>query len=184
MMRNGRTSWAIAIGCILILVAGCTATIVSTIYTSSPEIQTLSRPDYDIRFQPVTDGQDFFSMFKLDVTNKTDMDLEIDWNMTQYTQNGKNRGGFVFEGINSEDVKNGTIPNDVVPRKGRFSKEIAPHQLIAMAPMGSRSTTPDQSGISGGILPDGVNGILLVIVQDGRPVKEKLAVTIVSQERK
>ncbi len=183
-MRIGRLLCAIAYGCILLMVGGCAATIVSTIYTSSPEVQILSRPDYDIRFQPVNDGQDFFSLFKLDVTNKTDTDLEIDWNMSKYIQDGKNRGGFISEETQPEDIKNGTIPNALIPRNGRLSIVIAPQQLIAMAPMGDRSVKAGKSGFSGGVLPDGVNGILLVILQDGYSVKEKLAVTIESQEGK
>jgi hypothetical protein len=163
----------------MMIVLGCVPT---KIWTSHPEIQTSGNAYYDIQFEPLKKDNNFFEFFLLTVSNRSDQDLEIDWNQTRYIYNGKLYGGFAFEGISPDDIKNSTIPCAVVPKGSRFSKEIAPIKLIAFVPLRDKRLSPDHSGISPGPLPAGENGIFLVIRQNGKEVREKIAVNIVSDE--
>ena len=151
-------------------------------WTSHPEIQSSGNKYYDIQFEPLKKDNNFFEFFLLTVSNKSDKDLEIDWNRTRYIYNGKLYGGFAFEGIRPEDIKNSTIPSTIILKGSRFSKEIAPIKLIAFVPLRDKRLGPDHSGISPGPLPAGENGIFLVIRQNGKEVREKIALNIVSEE--
>jgi hypothetical protein len=163
----------------LMIIPGC---IPAKIWTSHPEIQTSGNKYYNVQFEPLKNDNNFFEMFLLTVSNKSDKDLEIDWNQTRYIYNGKLYGGFAFEGIRPEDVKNSTIPSAVIPKGSRFSKEITPLKLMAFVPLRDTSVGPDKSGISPGPLPAGGNGIYLVIRQNGQVVRERITLNIVSKE--
>jgi hypothetical protein len=164
---------------LMMIVLGCIPT---KIWTSHPEIQSSGNAYYDIQFEPLKKDNNFFEFFLLTVSNKSDKDLEIDWNRTRYIYNGKLYGGFAFEGIRPEDIKNSTIPSTVIFKGSRFSKEIAPIKLIAFVPLIDKRLGPDHSGISPGPLPAGENGIFLVVRQNGKEVREKIALNIVSEE--
>ena len=163
----------------MIIVSACLPT---KIWTSHPAIQNAGNTYYDVQFEPLKKDNNFFEFFLLSVSNKSDQDLEIDWNQTRYIYNGKLYGGFAFEGIRPEDIKNSTIPSAVIPKGSRFSKEIAPIKLMAFVPLRDKRLGPDHAGISPGPLPAGENGIFLVIRQNGKEVREKIAVNIVSDE--
>ena len=178
MQHSQRTISLVAICLAALLFQGCATKIVSVVYTSQPPLQIAVRPDYEIYFKPAGEGQTFFSMFELDVVNKSGGIIEVDWNRTFYLHNGKAAGRFVFAGINPEDVKNAAVPNDAIAQAGRLTRQIAPHQLIAKAPDKDLSVKPGESGISGGVLPEGENGIQLTLLVNGRPVEEQLAVTV------
>lgn len=160
-------SFALAMG------AGCATS--KTAWISKPAIQTAGNVYYEAKIEPVKQEHDFYVSFRLEITNKTDTNLEIDWNKTRYIHNNKTRGVFVFKGIKPEDIKNSTVSPDVISPNGTFSKVISPYKLLARAPLGGRSM---DSGIMPGILPTGDNGILLVIWQKGKEITEKLTVNI------
>ena len=151
----------------------------SKVWVSSPSIQKADNDYYDARLEPLTKDNEFFVSFLLSVTNRTDKNLEIDWNRTQYIHNNMNRGVFVFKGIEPEDIKDSTIPPDMIPPGGTFTKEIAPYRLLARAPIREREKN---SGIKPGILPTGENGILLVIRQNKKNIVEKMMVLITEKE--
>jgi hypothetical protein len=151
-------------------------------WTSSPVNQTFQNQYYEAQFEPLKKNNNFFEMFRLTVINKSDKNLEIDWNKTRYLYNSHIRGGFVFRGIKPEDIKNLTIPSDIVPAGKTFSKEIAPAKLVAWSPYRDRSVGKNESGISYGIIPDGENGIYLVVRYNGREMREQITLTIVSKE--
>ena len=111
-----------------------------------------------------------------------DRNLAIDWNKTLYIHNGRTRAGFVFKGIKPEDVKNSTIPSDTILAGGFFSKEIMPYKLLARATLWDRDKGMDGSGIQPGILPNGQNGILLVVIQNGKEIVEKIMLNIEEKE--
>jgi len=118
-------------------------------------------------------------VFRLTVTNRTDKNLEIDWNKTRYVYNGSSRGVFVFKGIKPEDIKNLTIPSDIIPARSTLSKEISPYKLIARAPVRESGS---ERGIYPGLLPKGENGIRLLVRQNGKEIAEKMTVNIVDKE--
>jgi hypothetical protein len=151
-------------------------------WTSSPEIQTTGNQSYEVKLEPVKNDHAFFEMFRLTVENKTDNNLEIDWNKTRYIFNGQSRGVFVFKGINPEDIKNLTIPADTVPPRAKFSKEIAPVKLVAFAPLRDRTESAAKSGFSPGVIPEGKNGIYLVIRTSEQEMRSKIILNIESKE--
>ncbi len=163
----------------LFMAAGCVTT--KKIWTSQPEVQKAASPSYEARLEPITQGHNFFVMFKLEITNNTDKNLEIDWNQTRYLYNGHSHGVFVFKGIDPKSVKN-AIPPDIIPPGVTFSKEIAPLKLVAWAPIKDKSVKAGQRGISPGVLPVGQNGIRLVVIQDGKESMENMTVKIAEKE--
>jgi hypothetical protein len=136
---------------------------------------------YETRFEPLKSTGDFFDSFRLTVSNKTDRNLEIDWNKTRYIYNGSAQDGFVFKGIAPKDVKTATVPPEIIPPRQTVAKVIYPIKLIAWVPAQERVL--DQ-GLSPGLIPDGVSGIALVIIRDGKEMTEKISVTISEKEVK
>ena len=81
----------------------------------------------------------------------------------------------MFKGIRPQDIKDLAIPPDIVPAHGTFSKEISPFRLIARAPFRAGINEPS---ISPGPVPTGRSGILLVVRQNGKEIREKLKISI------
>jgi len=156
----------------LTLWIGCAPIIVQV---STPAIQTAENPYYEIQFEPLTRESRVFVSFRLTIINRTDRNLEIDWNKTHYIHNNRSLGIFVFKGIRPQDIKDLTIPPDIVPARGTFSKEISPYRLIARAPFREGINEPS---ISPGPVPIGQSGILLVVRQNGKEIKEKVKISI------
>jgi hypothetical protein len=165
------------VGLALSLLAGCAPTLVSI---STPKFQTAENSYYTAQFEPLGEGQNFFDGFLLKVTNKTPKDLEIDWNKTRYLYNGRDLGIFVFDGIQPGDIKNLTIPPDIIPSDHSFSKEISPLKLLAREPLTGKGNKAGK--ITPGPIPNGKNGIFLFIRQNGNPIKEKMAVNITEKK--
>jgi hypothetical protein len=160
-------------GFLLTLSTGCAPTLISI---STPEIQTVENSYYSAQFEPLSEGKNFFDVFRLSITNKTSNDLQIDWNKTRYLYNGRDLGIFVFKGIQPKDIKNLTIPPDIIPAGHSFSKVITPLKLLAREPISGKS---NQAGkITSGPIPNGKNGIFLFIRQNNSQVKENLTVNI------
>jgi len=67
--------------------------------------------------------------FSLTIENKTDKDIELDWNKTLYISNGTTSGGFMFEGVVYKDRNNPKTP-DIIFAKSKFSKTIWPNNLV------------------------------------------------------
>ena len=150
-----------------------------TAWIADPEIQYLRNPSYGVAFEPLKEEAAFFVYFRLSVSNKTDKDLRIDWNKTRYLRNGTAYGVFVFQGIEPDDIKNETIPPDIVPAGGTFTKKITPYRLLARAPIRTRSSKAGK--IEPGLIPVGRNSIRLVMTQDGSEIIETLHLTIDEQ---
>ena len=160
-------------GFALMIGTGCA---IQKVWISSPTIQTAGNSYYEARLEPLTKDYKFFVSFRLTITNKTDKDLEIDWNKTRYIYNGRLHGGLIFKGIKPEDIKSLTIPADIIPAGHTFSKVISPFILLARAPIRKRDTS--EPAISPGIMPTGENGIMLVVMLDGKEIIEKMSVSI------
>ena len=109
------------------------------------------------------------------MTNKTDDVIKIDWNKTKYLHNGRSKGMFVFEGVEPTDIKAHAVADDNIGGRGDFSKVIAPLKLLAWTPV---RTKTDDKGISAGKLPNGKNGIRLVVKHKGKEIIEEVSVVI------
>ena len=163
--------------CAMVFMAGCAP---SMTWISRPEVQNTTNPVYDVRLEPLTEGHAFYTFFRVTVTNKTDKAIKIDWNRTRYIRDGKGFGTFVYRGVKAEDYQNGTIPLDMIGPKESFTRQVAPLKLVTFARVKER--VGEGEGFSPGILPDGENGMALVVTQDGKDVVERLSVEIVSQK--
>jgi hypothetical protein len=166
---------------LLCILAGCTTT---RVWTSTPQVSELGSSYYKVLFEPLTKEHTFYVLFRLEVANKTNKDLRIDWNKTRYLLNGRSHGGFVFEGIDPQNISKQTIPDDIVPAGETFSKEIAPYTMLARAPLRIKERSEGEEAIKPGPLPAGENGILLVIRQDGQEISDKVTIKIEVSERK
>jgi len=167
------TQWIMVI---LILAGFACATVVE--YESRPVSKTLETPIFSVSFTPKKEGISYFSSFMLEIENKSDAPIEIDWNKTRYLHDEKNRGGFVFEGIEPIQVKEKSIPNGVILPNARFSKQIFPQAKIAMSERKDYSAGKDKPGLYGGKLPPGENSILLAILSHGELIGKKISVVI------
>ena len=152
------------------------------IWTSTPASQSINSKSYDARLEPLKKEADFFNGFRLTLVNKTAKEMEIDWNRTKYIYKGKDEGLFVFSGINPDSVKNATIPGDVIPAGGTFAKDIFPFKFIAFTPLREQSIKTEHHNIIAGLIPEGENGIFLVIHQDGKISRVMIVVEIESRE--
>jgi len=161
----------------LTMATGCAPTLVSI---STPEIQTVENSYYAAQFEPLGEGKNYFDNFRLKLANKTQKDLEIDWNKTRYIYNGRDIGVFVFKGIKPENIKNSTIPPDTIPAGQSFTKDISPLKLVAREPLTGKGAKAGK--ITSGPIPAGESGIFLFIRQNGNTIKEKITVRITEKE--
>ena len=175
-----RIGIVVTIGLALTIISGCAP---AKVWISSPKIQTAGNPYFEARLEPVTGKYSFFVSFHLTITNKSDNELKINWNKTHYIQSNRRFGVFVFKGIKPKDIKKLTIPPDIIPAGDTFSKVISPYKLLARAPIRDSSKNKAESSIMAGIIPNGKNGILLVVSQNGKEVVEQMSVNIVESNK-
>lgn len=62
------------------------------------------------------------------IRNKTNSNLEVNWNKTLFITNGQTSGGFIFEGVVYKDRNNQKAP-DIVFANGSMTKTIWPNNL-------------------------------------------------------
>jgi len=148
------------------------------IWISSPGHQTLNGGPYDIVLEPLKQEADFFNWFRLTVKNKTTLDMEVDWNRTRYIHNGKEAGPFVFAGVVPESVRNGTVPGALIPAGTTFVRDIIPFKLIAFTPLRDQTIDTEQRNILPGLIPEGENGVSLIILQNGKRARARVSVNI------
>jgi hypothetical protein len=160
---------------IVVLIAGASACAPTRVWTSDPAFATADTGRYAVQFMPLTNEKNFIQQFRLLVTNRSAKELEIDWKASRYLYNGKPNGRFLFEGIDETNINN--PPPDVVAAGETFMKVVAPVEMLAISPARS-SQYKGQPAFSTGPVPEGSNGISLVLRQDGQVFREQLAVTV------
>jgi len=103
-------------------------------YKAVPPIQKATNEYFKSTMEPVIflSSGDSTSIrplaFALTILNKTNKDLELDWNKTLFIQRGVTSGGFMFEGISYRDRNNSKSPN-IIFANSRFWKFIYPNIL-------------------------------------------------------
>jgi phospholipid-binding lipoprotein MlaA len=146
------------------------------VYSSKPEIQMVSNDYFTAELEPLLkEGQGFFSTFRFVLTNKTDQELSLDWENSYYLFNGRRNGLFLWEGVTWDSLKEIRSQPLVLVAPGRtFTKVIFPTALVG------RASIMIKGGVqyTQGVLPEGENGIALVVRQDGKVISEKMVVTI------
>jgi len=163
---------------LLALVTACAPAKAGKEWTSVPPVQTEENPAFSVQFEPIKKDKRFFVAFRLEVTNKTEGDLRIDWNETRYLHYNRSNGVFVFRGIDPATLKEGSIPPDTIPPGATFSREIFPANRVAFAPMREEVLNQQGRGLFPGPLPSGENGIRLVLRQDGKVAVQQVTVEI------
>jgi len=155
-------------------IAGALGCAPTRVWNSIPAFATAQTGNYSLQFMPLTDDKNYIQQFRLLVTNRSAKELEIDWTATRYLLNGRPYGRFIFEGVNETNVNN--PPSDFVAAGETLMKIIAPVKMIAFKPY--KSQNKDQPSFSTGPVPEGTNGIALVLRQDGKEYREQLSVTV------
>ncbi len=155
---------------VVLILSGCSS---ARIWTSTPPIQLADNPHFSTQFEPIRVDAEFINGFRLTVTNKSYQTLVVDWNATLYLLNNKNTGRFIFEGVDKKNIND--LPPDRIAAGESLRKEIFPLKLIAWRQGPGFVNLP---AFSPGPVPEGQNGILLVILRNDEPVQEKINVTI------
>ncbi len=158
--------------CLVALAFACAPT---RIWTSTPSFVTAESGGYSAQFMPLTNDKNFIQQFRLLVTNRTAKELEIDWEATRYLFNGRPNGRFLFEGIDETNINN--PPSDFVAAGESLMKVIAPVELLSIKPFRS-SQYKGQPAFSAGPVPEGTNGIALVLKQNGEVFRVRLSVSV------
>jgi len=111
-----------------------------------------------------------FRAFSLFVKNKSNKDLELNWNKTYYIVHGQTSGGFMFEGIVYIDRNDPKSP-DIIFSGGTLSKTIWPNNLVEYTSYWRHEH-----------MPSGENGIYLTVIVDGKEINEKIIITLPKNE--
>lgn len=108
-----------------------------------------------------------YSAFILSVNNKTEKDLEVNWNKTYFIQNGQANGTFMFNGIIYRD-RNQLKSNDIVLANSNFTKIIYPNNYVEY----------DQYGWMHMGTGLGEQGVYLTVNVDTKEIKQKILVNV------
>jgi len=147
-------------------------------WASIPPVQTAEAPAFDVSLKPLKNDNRFFVAFQLDIKNKSDQALTLDWNQTRYLYDGRDNGVLVFRGIDPAALKEAAVPPDVIAPGATFSREVFPAQLVAFTPMREEVLDKKGKGLFPGPLPAGENGIRLVLKRDGKALVQQVTVEI------
>jgi hypothetical protein len=134
-----------------------------------PSQQTLSNDFFDVQVKPVCKSHGWCTSFILTLKNKTDNNLELNWNKTLYISNGQTSGGFMFEGIIIRD-RNNQKPPDIIFAHDLFSKLIYPNNLVSFV----RNEWVHLP------MKNGENGVYLSVIVNDKEINEKLTLTFSS----
>ena len=164
-----------------LIFVGCAAQKPQQIWQSLPSVQRTSMELFEIQIKPLKLDNPFFVAFELTVNNKSSAPMEIDWNQSRYLHKGREKGIFVFKGIEPQAIKERTIPNEHIPAGSELTKRIAPAQTIAWK---SRRDylKPGESAFYPGILPNGGNSVSLVLSQNDKEWRQTLTIKIITKE--
>jgi len=146
------------------------------VYIASPFVQTSTNDFFEAQLTPLCPNGKGCKFFELTIENKTDKDIELDWNKTLYISNGTTSGGFMFEGVIYKD-RNNPKPPDIVFAKGTFCKTILPSNLV-------RFSSGKYGGWTNENMPTGENGIYLTVRVEGKEINEKIIINVIRNQVK
>jgi hypothetical protein len=158
-------------------ITGCAS---SRVWKSAPEKAVVENSSFSAELVPNCAGQqgvflefDGCMSFELSIKNKTNGNIELDWNKSLYVEGGQTSGGFMYDGIIYAD-RNKPKQSDVIFAGGSFTKTIWPNKLVFIF-----SDKWDHLK-----MPAGENGIYLTIAVDGKNINEKLTTKLIAEEGK
>jgi len=164
-----------AICLVLLFITGCVAS-KTYFHKSSPSIKMSETDFFNMRVELIKKNN-FFSIFRVTIENKSDAEIGIDWNKSLYFHNNKNKGKFVFKDIEPSQVKEGTVPNSIIPPKSNFTLDIAPLSKIALAGRKEKIISKD-SGLYAGMFPEGKNSVQLILTTKSQVFKKTVSFII------
>ena len=132
-------------------------------WKSEPNLQQASNDYFDATISPIYIF-DAYKGFILNIHNKTTGSITVDWSNTFYVYNGKQQGGFWFEGIPYGEKKK-TVSPDIVAGV-IFTKEIYPAKLITLSELAGAYVHEE--------MKPGENGVYLTVLVEGKPITETL----------
>jgi hypothetical protein len=148
----------------------------NAVWIAQPEFLVVENQLLKTRLEPKKGEYAYYDFFLLTLTNKSNANLIIDWNASQYLFNNKPQGVLVFEGIDPAAVKKAMVSPQTVAPGAVFSIGIMPMRLIAWSPIEEESAS--RRGISPGIFPAGENAIRLVVRHENEQITIPLSVRI------
>lgn len=143
-------------------------------WLSTPATATVENAAFTASITPRCHGLGC-EAFAFTLVNKTDKNLELDWNKTLFVTGGQTSGGFMFEGIVYRD-RNNQKSADVIFAKGTLTKTIWPNNLVSFS-------AGRYGGWDHGSMPRGENGAYLTVVLDGKELHEKLVVALTTASK-
>lgn len=163
--------------CLGVILAGCAGVQVKG-YSSDPPVQRFSSDSYEVELEPqLKEGQNFFATFRFSFTNKTSKELNIDWQNTFYTLNGRKNDVFLWEGITWDGLKEVRAQPLIPVAAGDTLKAVIfPVKLLGRASAGGGSIGGVKYTL--GPLPEGANGIYLIVKQNGKVSRQEIVVNI------
>lgn len=167
---------------LLFVMTGC-ATV--TVYQSNPTTARVSNEYFDVEFEPqLASNYHYFNSFRFVLTNKTDKDLVLDWSKTYYLKDGKKFGQWGWEEMTFEQLEQTkTQPLVTIEAGDMLSEVIFPLKLVGKQRMREQltGTKPEDSYVLG-VIPEGQSGIELNIKHNGKTIKQRVTLTITSQQ--
>jgi len=166
---------------VLVILYGCAGTGKRLIWKSDPSIHKISNECFDIEAKTYCyNGNPAYirgcRFFDLLIKNKTDKNIEINWNKTFFIDEGQTNGGFMFEGIVFKDRNNQKPPN-IIFGKGKFQKSIYPNVLVYYEPGQFLGWHHEK-------MQPGEKGIFLTLSIADQEISEKIILNISSEPEK
>lgn len=155
----------------LFLLSGATACSKRIVSVSSPRYSKVDNDYYYFSITPLSANERHCG-FRLILKNKTGNTIFVDWNRSYYICNDERSGGFIFDGINY-DTRHDIIPLEKIRGWDIFIKTIWPVVLA--------KGTPEE--LTQMPMEEGVHGVEVAVVIDGRIITERLAVNISNIEK-
>ncbi|NTU73939.1 hypothetical protein HGB07_07335 [Candidatus Roizmanbacteria bacterium] len=121
-----------------------------------------------------TGGTTGCESFILTLKNISNKDIAIVWDKTLFIDNTQTRGAFMFEGVRYIE-RDASKPSDLVLSGGTLTKDIYPNILV-------HYESGQYGGWRHGVMREGVYGVYLTTEVDGKPINEKLMITIQKEE--
>ena len=157
----------------MILIWGCADT-TGVRWESSPSIGFRSNDLYYASIEPIIWSKGCVG-FTLRIVNRSDKELELNWNNSFFIINGRPHGGFIFEGIDFKDIRNPRQP-EVIPVNKSISKDIFPNNLVSFSDR-------KLGGVSYLAMSEGKKGVYLTVKAGDLQLHEKISVRLFAIKR-
>ncbi len=154
----------VALSCIFL--AGC------LVWESDPKVQNIDTVTYgSVEIKPIRVDRNpdtlpgwGYDSFDLTIRNDTDDNISIVWQETLYVRFGMTNGWFCFAG--DEEEANSPKPSDIIFKKSTFTRRIYPVHWLQHDKKRAKWTHD--------IMPEGENGVYLVVISNGLPIKTRI----------